>query len=126
VAITEVHLGCTPEEQIRWLCEAWQGATRAKACGVDVRGVTLWSAFGACDWDSLLTQPRGHYEAGAFDVGGGAVRATALAKVAQDLALTGTTDHPFTRDPGWWRREDRIIYSMARDTVLEGGLDARA
>ena len=34
----------------------------------DVRAVTAWSAFGAFDWDSLVTRERGHNEPGSFDV----------------------------------------------------------
>ncbi|HEY4118210.1 MAG TPA: family 1 glycosylhydrolase, partial [Byssovorax sp.] len=68
VALTEVHLGCFPEEQIRWLNEAWAGAAAARAEGADVRAVTMWSLFGAYDWDSLVTRRRGHYEPGVYDV----------------------------------------------------------
>jgi len=110
IALTEVHLGCTPEEQIRWLAEAWKGVDEAKREGVDVRAVTPWSVFGACDWDSLLTNPRGHYEPGLFDVRGGPVRPTALASVARDLAARGASDHPMLEEPGWWRREARLLY----------------
>jgi dTDP-4-dehydrorhamnose reductase len=28
VAITEAHLGCTREEQLRWLLEVWDGLSR--------------------------------------------------------------------------------------------------
>src|SRR5579883_1163538 len=76
VALTEVHLGGPPEEQIRWLVEAWRGAHEARARGADVRAVTVWSTFGAVDWDSLLVSQRGHYEPGAFDVRGPSVRRT--------------------------------------------------
>lgn len=110
VAIGEVHMGCTPEEQIRWLAEAWTAAEDARASGADVRAVTLWSAFGACDWDSLLTRPGRTYEPGAFDVRGEAVRPTALARVARDLATRGASDHPLVDQPGWWRRAVRLSY----------------
>ncbi|HLM52587.1 MAG TPA: family 1 glycosylhydrolase, partial [Pseudoxanthomonas sp.] len=110
LAITEAHLGCAPEEQVRWLVESWNGAQVARAAGVDVRAVTVWSVFGACDWDSLLTRPRGHYEPGVYDLRGGAVRPTALAAVARDLARRGTTDHPMANEPGWWRRGIRLQY----------------
>lgn len=110
LAITEAHLGCTPEEQIRWLAEAWNGACAARESGADVRAVTAWSVFGASDWDSLLTDVRGHYEPGLFDVRGGVVRPTALAQVAADLARDGRSDHPLLAEPGWWRREDRLLY----------------
>ena len=121
LAITEAHLGCAPEEQIRWLCEAWIAAERARKAGADVRAVTVWSVFGACDWDSLLTKARGHYESGAYDVRGGAVRATAVARVAHDLATKGTTDHPLAATPGWWRRPERLLYGSAEPTSTRAG-----
>jgi dTDP-4-dehydrorhamnose reductase len=110
LAITEAHLGCAPEDQVRWLVETWNGAQAAREAGVDVRAVTVWSVFGACDWDSLLTRPRGHYESGVYDVRGGAVRPTALASVARDLAQHGATGHPMANEPGWWRRGIRLQY----------------
>ncbi len=117
LAVTEVHLGCAPEEQIRWLAEAWTGAGDARESGADVRAVTLWSAFGASDWDSLLTETRGRYEPGAFDVRGGVVRPTALAQVAADLAARGASAHPLLGEPGWWRRVDRLLYGSFGRTV---------
>ncbi len=110
LAITEAHLGCAPEEQVRWLRAAWRGAEAARARGVDVRAVTAWSVFGACDWDSLLTRGHGHYEPGVFDVRGGVVRPTALAGVARELAQSGTSTHPALDAPGWWRRDGRHEY----------------
>src|SRR3546814_15008780 len=41
LAITEVHHGCTREEQVRWLLEVWQAATSVRQDGVDLRAVTL-------------------------------------------------------------------------------------
>lgn len=110
LALTEVHLGCAIEEQLRWLLEAWNGAEAARAAGADVRAVTAWAAFGACDWDSLLVQSRGRYEPGLFDVRGGHVRPTGLATVASELAATGTSAHPLAPDAGWWRRGIRMEY----------------
>jgi hypothetical protein len=69
MAITEVHLGCTREEQLRWFCEAWDTARKMAEQGMPIFAVTAWAAFGAMDWDSLLTRPRGRYEAGLFDGG---------------------------------------------------------
>ena len=52
VAVTEVHLGCTRDEQLRWLTEVWDGAQAVRAEGADIRAVTAWSLFGAFDWNS--------------------------------------------------------------------------
>jgi dTDP-4-dehydrorhamnose reductase len=80
LALTEVQLGCSRDEQLRWLNELWKAAGAARARGADVRAVTAWAALGAYDWDSLLTRPRGHYEPGLFDLRAPAPRPTALAK----------------------------------------------
>ena len=68
IAITECHIGCTREEQMRWLHEVWQAASRARSSGVDVRAVTSWALLGSHDWNSLVTRETDYYEPGAFDV----------------------------------------------------------
>ena len=79
VAITEVHLGCTRDEQIRWLIESWRAARAARRKGADVRAITAWALFGSHNWDSLVTRDDGRYEPGAFDVRGAVPRPTAIA-----------------------------------------------
>ena len=71
VAITEVHMGCTRDEQLRWLYQAWRSAEKLHAEGIDVRAVTAWATFGTVDWNSLVTRDEHHYEAGLWDVSGG-------------------------------------------------------
>ena len=110
LAITEVQLGCTREEQLRWFHEAWQAAARLRQDGVDLRAVTAWATFGAHDWDSLLTRERGHYEPGLFDVRGPQPRPTALATLVQELAQGRAPSHPVLQSPGWWHREERHVY----------------
>jgi dTDP-4-dehydrorhamnose reductase len=109
-AITEAHMGCTREEQLRWLKEVWDACARLGSEGVPVRAVTAWAMLGAYDWDSLLTKCSGHYEPGAFDVRAPRPRATALARMIRDLAAGREHDHPVLESPGWWRREQRLLY----------------
>src|SRR5690606_34200426 len=78
LAVTEVHIGCTVDEQIRWRGEAWDGARRARRSGADVRAITVWALRGSFDWPSLLTREEGLYEPGCFDLRGGAPRPTPL------------------------------------------------
>lgn len=85
MALTEVHLGCTREEQLRWLYSGWQEALCARGAGAEVLAVTAWSAFGSYDWNSLLTRAQGHYEPGLWDVTGDGPRETALATLAREL-----------------------------------------
>jgi dTDP-4-dehydrorhamnose reductase len=110
LAATEVHLGCTREEQLRWLKEIWDAALRLRARGADVRAVTAWALLGSYDWDSLLTRRRGHYETGAFDVRAQQPRPTAVARLTRDLATKGDAGHPVLEGPGWWRRSDRLLW----------------
>jgi dTDP-4-dehydrorhamnose reductase len=103
VALTEVHAGCTREDQMRWFEGAWRAASLARSCGTDVRAVTMWSLLGAFDWNSLVTRDDKVYEVGAFDVRSVPPRRTALATLAGALAA-GTRIEPLARQPGWWRR----------------------
>ena len=108
MAITEAHLGCTREEQMRWLLEAWNAARQARSEGIDVRAVTAWSAFGASDWASLVTRNEGRYEPGLWDSRSSPPRATALAGLAADLARGAEPTHPLLSVPGWWKRHGRL------------------
>lgn len=108
LAVTEVHAGCTREEQLRWLAEAWTSTKAARANGVDVRAVTVWALLGAVDWSSLLRDRHGHYESGVFDVRSNPIRRTALADAVEKLAAVGDFDHPVLDVPGWWHRPQRL------------------
>jgi dTDP-4-dehydrorhamnose reductase len=110
IAITEAHIGCTREEQLRWFKEIWEAASELHRRSIDVRAVTAWSAFGAFDWNSLLTRDDGHYEPGIFDLRSPSPRPTALAKMLRTLADGHEFDHPAVDSPGWWRRFDRLCY----------------
>jgi dTDP-4-dehydrorhamnose reductase len=112
IAITECHLGCTREEQLRWLSECWDAATAARADGVEVEAVTAWNLLGGYDWDSLLTRPADRYETGVYDLRQGYPAPTALARLVRDLATNGSTDLPLAHEPGWWRRPERLLYPV--------------
>ncbi|MDP3274997.1 MAG: family 1 glycosylhydrolase [Deltaproteobacteria bacterium] len=117
LAVTESHNGCTREEQVRWLREAWEIAGRLRRRGVDLRGVTAWALLGSFDWDSLLTREAGHYEPGAFDVSGSEPRPTALAAEIRRLALRRGRGHPAAEGPGWWRRDIRLEFRPVLRTL---------
>ena len=117
MAITEAHIGCTPDEQVRWIWEMWQAATKLRHEGADVRAVTAWSVFGAYDWDSLVTRAEGHYEPGAFDVATDPPRPTAVAELIRELAAGRTPSNTAINTPGWWRRPERFA-AHARDREL--------
>lgn len=107
IAVTEVHHGCTREEQVRWLKEVWDAAERERRRGADIRAITLWALFGAVDWRSLLTRRDGVYDTGAFDTRSEKPRPTLLAKTARSLGNGEKIDHPVLDLPGWWKRPGR-------------------
>jgi dTDP-4-dehydrorhamnose reductase len=103
VALTEVHLGATRDEQLRWFMEAWNALCKLKSEGVDVRGITAWSMFGAYDWNSLLTKNHNYYETGVFDIRSGKPRPTALAHLIKKLCSGEIPEHPVLTADGWWK-----------------------
>lgn len=119
LALTEVHLGSSREEQLRWLLEAWDAVRLAHNEGIDVRALTVWAAFGSCDWDSLVTELRGHYEPGLFDARSDPPRPTALARAFEALASGQSFDHPALEGVPWWRSEGRYQYGIAEEAGRE-------
>lgn len=110
IAITEAHLSCTREEQVRWLKTIWEAAKESQRKDIDIRAVTVWSAFGAYDWNSLLTNDKGDYEPGMFDLRAPTPRPTAIARMVHTLARGEQFDHPALDGGGWWHRFDRLCY----------------
>ena len=107
--VSEAHIGCTPDEQSRWLNEIWQSAKALRADGHDIRAVTAWSLFGAHNWNTLLTRADGEYESGAFDVRSGEPRETPLAATIRALARDGDFDLPALATRGWWHQPSRLL-----------------
>ncbi len=114
IAVTEAHHGSTREDQVRWLMEVWRGVEELRGTGADIRAVTVWSLFGAVDWNSLLVGRNGFYEPGAFDIRGPEPRKTAIGIAAEALAKTGTFDRPLLDHHGWWRRDERYYHPPVR------------
>jgi dTDP-4-dehydrorhamnose reductase len=110
MAITEVHNGCTREEQMRWINEAWTTAQALRGRGVAVEAVTAWSLLGAYDWNRLLTVDAGHYEVGVYDLRGGDVRPTGAVELCRRLAHGEPVDAPVLQAPGWWSRDIRFEF----------------
>lgn len=102
IAITEVHLDCTREQQLRWFNDCWKAAGEAMREGVDLRAVTTWSVLGSYNWSSLLTRQEDQYESGAFDVRNNICRPTAVAKMISALAHSDSYQHPLLQQNGWW------------------------
>ncbi|MGO4388449.1 family 1 glycosylhydrolase [Microvirga sp. 2YAF29] len=114
IAVTEAHHGSSRDDQLRWLMEVWNDVNALRDEGADIRAVTIWSLFGAMDWNSLLTRRSGFYEPGPFDVRTSDPRRTALAHASEALAKTGRFDHPVLDRAGWWKRDVRFYKPPAK------------
>ncbi|MBD2384252.1 family 1 glycosylhydrolase [Cylindrospermum sp. FACHB-282] len=110
LAVTEVHLSCTREEQLRWFYEVWNAAQKLQNEGVDVRAITAWALLGSYDWNSLVTRSVGYYESGVFDLRSPRPRPTAIAKLIRNLAAGHQPNHPLLDTPGWWHRPERLLF----------------
>ncbi|MGV3541405.1 MAG: family 1 glycosylhydrolase [Rufibacter sp.] len=109
IAVTEAHLCCTREEQMRWLAEVWDSALFLRKQGKNVIAVTAWSLLGAFDWNTLLTEERGFYEPGVLDIRNGNPAPNAVSHLLKGLP-GGAERHPVLQIDGWWKRACRAIF----------------
>ena len=119
LAITEAHLGCHPQEQVRWLAEVFREATAARADGADVRAVTAWALLGLYNWSNLCTVDAGSYEPGVFDLSGGSPRPTPLTELVRQLAA-GEQPLRTPKSAGWWRKDSRLNIYPPLSQPFEG------
>jgi len=110
IAVTEVHLHCTREEQMRWFNRVLLDTYRLQKERADVRAVTAWALLGSFGWNCLLKQACGDYEAGVFDVSSGTPRPTAICSLIQEASMGIRPKHPLLKQKGWWERDIRILY----------------
>ena len=109
VAVTEAHIDANREDQLRWLVEIWNAAKKVQQGGADIRAVTVWALLGSFDWNCLVTECKGYYEPGPFDVRGPQPRPTAVANLMRELASGRPLAHPVLQGQGWWRRPGRFL-----------------
>ena len=110
MAVTEVHNGCSREEQMRWIAEAWRTAQTMRGRGGPIQAVTAWSLLGAYDWNRLLTVDAGHYEVGVYDLRAGDPRPTAAVELLRRLGHGEPADQPVLQVLGWWSRDIRFEF----------------
>ena len=125
IVVSEVHHGCTREEQVRWFTDVWSAVEKERRRGADIRAVTLWSMFGAVDWRSLLRRHEGIYDVGAFDTRSETPRPTLVAQTAAKLGRGEKVDHPVLDLPGWWKRPGRTYARPSYDMLPAGSARAR-
>ena len=119
ISITEVQLNCYREHQLRWFKQAFDICSKLNQQGEAViKGVTAWALLGAYGWNKLVTQGKGDYETGVFDLRTGKPRATALYHLIRTLANKDQKTFPVVAEPGWWQMENRFIKRKKSDISL--------
>lgn len=108
LAVTEVHLNCSREEQMRWFMEIWGHCCELVSQGIDIKAVTAWCLLGAYDWNSLLTRNNNHYESGVFAIRNKVLYKTIMTTMISSLSSTGDYEHPLLEAKGWWHSTDKM------------------
>ena len=108
LALTELHNGCTREEQARWFVEQYNSATALAIQGIDLRAVTAWALLGSFNWNTLVTQ-EGTYESGVYDIRAPQPRPTMMVSLLRDIACGKKPNHPVLNSLGWWHKPSRHI-----------------
>ncbi|RYY71566.1 MAG: glycosyl hydrolase family protein [Chitinophagaceae bacterium] len=124
IALTEVHLHCSREEQLRWFKYLFDVAAELRNSGVDIQAVTAWAVLGSFGWDQLLTCKSMNYESGAFDISAGYCRITALGTFIKNLPLKSDAYEPLLAMPGWWQRPSRF-FKYHNEPLLSNAADIR-
>jgi dTDP-4-dehydrorhamnose reductase len=119
VAITEAHLGCYADQQVRWLAEMCRQAHQAYFEGVDVRAVTAWGLLGLYNWSHLCTRNSGAYEPGVFDVSSGTPIETPLSDLVRRLVRRLPVPSAALSSFGWWERNSRFTVQPALSRALQ-------
>ncbi|HEX8269822.1 MAG TPA: family 1 glycosylhydrolase [Flavobacterium sp.] len=109
IAVTEAHMHCSREGQMKWFLEIYESACKLQQEGVVIPAVTAWSVLGAYGWNKLLVSPEMEYERGIFDVSSGKRRPTAMAGVITTLAQTGSFSSHVLNGDGWWKTDARYF-----------------
>ncbi len=109
LAVTECHLGGCEADRLAWLQDCWDAVSAHNLEGGRVEAMTVWALLGGVDWDSLLTQVRGHQETGVFHRTPEGLEETAVAALCRRL-VEGQATSRDALAPGWWSRPDRVLY----------------
>jgi len=119
MAVTECHLHCTREEQLRWFKEIWDSAVELANRGIKIKAVTAWAMLGSFDWDTLLTKTGTQYESGVFDIKtfSGQLKPTAHAELIRCLSMGTGSIHPVVTESGWWH-PDQPVKGHDRPVVI--------
>ena len=106
IAITEVHIHGSPEEQIAWFNYIRKACLHLIEKGVNIRAITAWALFGSYGWSKLLTEHKGEYERGVFEVCSGELTPTAYTDYLKAI-IRNPAAHS-EQLTGWWEKDRRF------------------
>lgn len=112
MAVTENHIGCTREEQLRWFMQNYLTVVKLNSANIPVKAITSWAFLGSFDWNSLVKHENGFYEPGVYDVSSGTPKPTALAELIKSINEGKSVEKHLFDAPGWWKRDIRMTYLM--------------
>lgn len=119
MVLTEVHINCDYDNQVRWFGQIRNACSELLQQGVNIKALTTWAMLGSFGWNRLLTEAGGLYESGAFDVSSGVPVGTPLADYIQRLAVDPLFIHPAMQEDGWWQQDERFIFEYREPEILE-------
>lgn len=102
MALTECHLTCTREQQLRWLQQQWEVVRALNEAEIPVIALTVWALVGGYDWDTLVTEKHDHYDSGVFIIEDKQTKKTALTAAVQVICNGEIYSHPALPEKGWW------------------------
>ncbi len=109
IVITEIHLNCYREQQLRWFKQAFESCVQLNRKGLRIKAITAWALLGSYGWNKLVTEGKDQYESGAFDLRSGEPRPTALYYMIKSYNKEEKKKFPAAEDPGWWQMNSRFI-----------------
>jgi dTDP-4-dehydrorhamnose reductase len=119
IAVTETHLSCTKDEQVKWLLETWNTASELAGENVPIMAVTFWCLLGAYNWHNLLTAEENKYESGVFEYSNNSLTPSILADLIKMLTSNNKLKYTAGDEPGWWHRNERILYHVLKERRSE-------
>ncbi|HEY0743300.1 MAG TPA: family 1 glycosylhydrolase [Chryseosolibacter sp.] len=119
MVLTEVHIHCDYNNQIRWFGKIRDACIQLMKDGIDFRAMTTWAMLGSYGWNRLLTSPGGDYESGAFDVSSAKPQRTPLADYLANLSVDAGYRHPVLDEKGWWEEDSRLLFENNPPAELE-------
>jgi dTDP-4-dehydrorhamnose reductase len=126
IAVTEVHLRGYREDQLRWLFEIKTSVDQLRKRHIPVQAITLWSLFGAWNWNTLCTFDHNFYESGAYDLRSERPRPTAIIEALKTWPQINIERFPVLGQLGWWRKSNTHLPSRPLLITGAGGTLGKA